>query len=139
MTVPSKQVFPARLESLEAINAFVTAAAETAGLDDRAIYAVQMAVEEACSNIIEHAYGDVQEGDIECACVADAVGLTITLCDYGQEFDPSQVPEPDLQCRLEDRPVGGLGLYLIYQMMDEVRFECRPDCNLLTMVKRREL
>ena len=138
MAAPSKEVFPARLESLEAINAFVTAAAEAAELDARAIYAVQMAVEEACSNIIEHAYGDVQEGDIECTCVADATGLTITLCDYGREFDPSQVPEPDLQCSLEDRPVGGLGLYLIHQMMDDVSFECRPNCNLLTMVKRRE-
>ncbi len=64
--------------------------------------------------------------------------LTIILRDHGDSFDPASVPEPDLTCDLEDRRVGGLGVYLIRQLMDEVSYE-RPSGagNVLVLVKRR--
>jgi len=131
--------FPGRFDSLAAISAFVIRAAEAAGLDARAVCAVQMAVDEACSNIIEHAYGDEGRGAIECTCRINDDGLTVTLRDYGRPFDPASVSEPDLHASLEDRNGGGLGLYFIHQLMDEVHFEFTPDSgNVLTMVKRKE-
>jgi serine/threonine-protein kinase RsbW len=132
-------VFPGRYDSLAGIVDLVTAAAEKAGLDMRGVHAVQLAVDEACSNIIEHAYGGEGRGDIECTCCANSDGLTMTLTDHGAPFDPDSVPEPDLQGDLEGRAEGGLGVYIMRQVMDEVRYEFTPDSgNVLTMVKRRE-
>ena len=131
--------FPGRFDSLAAIGEFVTRAAEAANLNARARYAVQVAVDEACSNIIEHAYGGEGRGDVECTCRVNEDGLTVILRDRGQPFDPTSVPEPDLEASLEDRNTGGLGLYFVRKLMDEVRFEFTPDVgNVLTMVKRKE-
>ena len=74
--------FPGRFEGLAAISEFVTRAAMDAGLDARAIYAVQLAVDEACSNIIEHAYGGEGRGNIECTCRVNDMGLTIILIEH---------------------------------------------------------
>lgn len=136
MDTPKTATFPARFDSLAAIGEFVTRAADAAGLDARAVYAVQLAVDEACSNIIEHAYGGEGRGDIECTYIINSHGLTVILRDYGCPFDPTSVPEPDLCASLEDRQAGGLGLYCIRQLMDQVCFEFTSDSgNVLTMVK----
>jgi len=139
MTTSKTLTFPGRFESLAAIGEFVTRAAEAAGLDARDVYAVQLAVDEACSNVIEHAYGDEGCGDIECTCRICEDGLTVMLRDHGRPFDPTSVPEPDLHASLAHHPGRGLGLYFMRKLMDEVRFEFTPDAgNVLTMVKRRE-
>lgn len=139
MNVSQTRTFPGQFDSLAVIGEFVTLAAEDAGLNERAAYAVQMAVDEACSNIIEHAYGGEGRGVIECTCRIDDDGLTIVLRDYGCFFDPTRVPDPNLQAGLEDRSNGGLGLYFMRRLMDEVHFESTPDSgNMLTMIKRKE-
>lgn len=131
--------FPGRFDSLAAISEFVARAAEAAGLDARALYQVELAVDEACSNIVEHAYGGEGHGDIEVTCRINSDGLTVMLRDYGRPFDPTGVAPPDLHASLEDRDLGGLGLYFMRQLMDEVHFEFTSDSgNLLTMVKRKQ-
>ena len=135
-----KAVFPGRFDSLAAIGEFVTRAAEDAGLDARAAYQVQMAVDEACSNIITHAYSGEGHGVIECSYHIDDTSLTVTLRDYGQPFDPTRKPPPDLHTSLQERNEGGLGLYFIHTLMDEVRFEFTSGSgNVLTLVKFREV
>ncbi|MGC8878334.1 MAG: ATP-binding protein [Anaerolineae bacterium] len=132
-------VFPARCESLAAIIAFVTEAAHQAGLDTDAIRAVQLAVDEACMNIIEHAYQGTASGSIACSCAVDARGLSITLIDHGIPFDLDRVPQPCLSADLEERSGRGLGVYMMCRLMDEVRHEFSPQSgNILTMVKYRE-
>ena len=132
-------VFPGRYDSLTGIVDFVTTAAETAGLNARDVQAVQLAVDEACSNIIQHAYGGEGRGDIECTCCIGADGLTMTLTDHGASFSPHDVPIPDLGADLEGRMEGGLGIFIMRKMMDEIRFAFAPESgNVLTMVKRRE-
>jgi len=141
MKILQTLTFPGRFESLAPISKFVTRAARAAGLDACAVDAVQLAVDEACSNIIEHAYGGEGRGDIECTCHVNDDGLTVILRDHGRPFDPSLVPEPNLCPSLEDEDCtgGGLGLYFMRQLMDTVYFEFAPDTgNVLTMVKRRE-
>ena len=131
--------FPARHDSLAAICELVTRAAESAGLDERGVYAVQLAVDEACSNIIQHAYGGEGRGDIECTCCPGDGELTVTLHDHGHPFDPSCVPVPNLQPTLDECTGGGLGLYFMRQLMDQVHFESMPGAgNVLTMVKRKD-
>jgi serine/threonine-protein kinase RsbW len=137
-------VYPAQFENLDHVREFVGGAAQKCGLDASAIYAVQLAVDEAFSNIIEHAYGGECLNQIECKCQIASSGLTITLRDCGAPFDPNVVPEPDLEAELEKRDIGGLGLYFIRQLMDEVDFSFMPDpetgrrCNVLRMQKHKE-
>lgn len=117
---------------------FAAQAAKDAGMDDTEVCAVELAVDEACSNIIEHAYGLDKGGEIECTCTAANDCLTVILRDHGKPFNLSSVTEPDLSSGLEKRPLGGLGVYLMRQLMDEVRFEALGEAgNLLTMVKHK--
>jgi serine/threonine-protein kinase RsbW len=131
--------FPGRLDSLAAISEFVTRAAEDAGLDERGVYEVQLAVDEASANVVEHAYGGEALGEIEITCSIDGDGLTVTLRDHGHHFDPDGVPSPRLDAPLAERNNRGLGLYLMRQVMDEVRFDFAPDTgNTVTMVKLKK-
>lgn len=133
--------FPASYKSLAAISKFVTAGAEAAGLDDKAAYAVRLAVDEACTNIIEHAYAGMEAMEaqgITCSYRVSDKALTITLRDRGRPFNLDEVPEPDICSPLEERQIGGLGVYFIHEMMDEVYFSCNPDgSNTLKLVKHR--
>jgi serine/threonine-protein kinase RsbW len=139
MDTSETQTFPGRFDSLTAINRFVTRFAETAGLGPKATYDVQMAVDEACSNIIEHAYGGQGRGPIECTCRVHDDQLIVILNDYGCPFDPSSVPRPDLCANLDKRNSGGLGLFFIQQLMDQVQFASKPGVgNTLTLIKRRK-
>jgi serine/threonine-protein kinase RsbW len=131
-------IFPARYKNLDDMRQFAAQAAKDAGMDDTEVYAVELAVDEACSNIIEHAYGSDKGGEIECTCTAANDCLTVILRDHGKPFNLSSVTEPDLSYGLEKRPLGGLGVYLMRQLMDEVRFEALGEAgNLLTMVKHK--
>ncbi|HHY89512.1 MAG TPA: ATP-binding protein [Chloroflexi bacterium] len=132
------KVFPGNYESLSIIAEFVRQAAEEVGLDPCATYAVETAVDEACSNIIEHAYGGENIGDIVCTCFIKSSELVIQLQDTGRSFNPDLVEDPDITAPLEERENHGLGLYMMRQWMDEVRFSFDDGINTLTMVKRKE-
>ena len=130
---------PGRFESLAQIADFVTQAAREAGLNDDDVFHVEMAVDEACSNIIEHAY-DQTKGNIELTCgVPEPGNLKIVIRDHGRPFNPEVVPPPNLgqTVDLEAMQAGGLGLYFMRKLMDDVRFEFRPERgNTLVMIKR---
>lgn len=132
-------IFPGSYESLHPIREFVVKAAEQAGFDEAGVYAVELAVDEACSNIIEHAYGGENKGNIQCTYRISKESLTIVLEDRGRKFDPDSVPEPNFSAQLENLKAGGAGLFLMRKMMDEVRFEFAEKGNILTMVKYRPL
>jgi serine/threonine-protein kinase RsbW len=130
-------IFPARFDQLDVIREFVKHAATDAGMDESGLHAVEMAVDEACSNIIEHAYNGMKAEDIECTCDHNGQTLTIILRDHGRPFRVKAVADPDLSTVLEDRRVGGLGVYLIRKLMDEVRYERLGDMgNILTLVRK---
>jgi serine/threonine-protein kinase RsbW len=128
---------PGRLENLSKICDFVVQAANDAGLDDSAVYAVELAVDEACTNIIEHAYGGENKGDIRCTCNITPEGLTVILQDQGRPFKPESIPAPKVKARLADLKSRGAGLFLIRKMMDEVHFDFSAEGNSLTMTKKK--
>jgi sigma-B regulation protein RsbU (phosphoserine phosphatase) len=133
-------IFPARFDQLDSIRGFAVQAARDAGMDDSQTYAVELAMDEACTNIIEHAYKGDEKGDIECTCDSNDICLTVVIKDHGKPFDPSTVSEPDLDADIDNRPLGGLGIYLIRQLMDEVHFEPLGESgNVLTLVKRKKV
>jgi len=130
-------IFDARFESLDAIREFVAQAARDAGFDDVNIYSIQLSADEACSNIIEHAYKGDPDHIIECSSTVDQGNFVLIFKDHGCCFDPEIVPEPNLSGKLEERSIGGLGLYLIHHLMDEVKYESQGEAgNVLTLKKR---
>ena len=132
------QTFPGRYDSLEKIAVFVRHEAEGSGLAHKEVFAVETAVDEAVSNIIEHAYKGENKGEITCTCITTPEGITVTLEDHGVPFNPLTVPVPNFNLPLEERGEHGLGLYLMQKWMDEVHFEFCQDCNRLVMVKHKE-
>ena len=139
MAQPQRLSVPGQFERLAEIAAFVTQAARRAGLNDDEVFHVEMAVDEACSNIIEHAYA-AQAGNIDLACRCPEVGqFEVVIRDSGPPFQPDEVTSPQLSAPadLDDLNEGGLGLYFIRKLMDDVRFEFVPgQGNRLTMLKR---
>ena len=126
---------PGRFKHLLELRQFVGEAAEKAGLDSRGVYAVKLATDEACTNIIEHGYGGEGKGVIECTCETSAAGLTVIIRDWGQAFDPKSVPDLDPTLALEEVGSRGAGLFLIKNLMDEVDFVFSKAGNVLTLVK----
>ena len=135
VVMPTRR-FPGRYESLAKIGDFVLAVAQKLGFSPAQLYAVQLAVDEACTNIIEHGYGGEGRGEIECVCNSSEGSLTVTLRDWGAQFNPDQVPEPDYDRPLEELRPRGAGLFLMRKMMDEVDFKFgTARGNELTMTK----
>jgi serine/threonine-protein kinase RsbW len=133
-----KLIVPASFTSLEEIRDYFSRAAQEAGLDEEAIFEVQVAVDEAASNIIDHAYEGECESEIECSYEIMKEKLKLNLHDHGKHFDPEKVELPDIMVDPTRRKKGGLGLYFMRQMMDEVNFSFSGDGgNDLTMIKRR--
>lgn len=126
---------PGRLDQIEAACDCVEAGAVEAGFDESTSYACQLAVAEACENIVKHAYGTGQRGDICVEVVASQGQLTIRLEDSGPPFNSARRPRQP-ECDQDDPPVGGLGLVIIHRVMDRVTYLRRAGVNRLTMRKR---
>jgi len=129
--------FPGRFSSLEKISLFVKQAAEETGLDELQVYSVELAVDEACSNIIEHAYGGENIGPIRLELRISAEGLEIMIHDRGKPFNPDSVPSINIQAPLEKRSPGGAGIFLMRKVMDEVHYSFGRGGNTLRMLKRK--
>ncbi len=130
--------FAAKFEYLDEIREFVGEIARKGGFSDKDVYNIELATDEAASNIIEHAYEKTPNGVLEMSCGMRGDVITIILIDHGESFDPSQIPLPDLKADLSNRKIGGLGIFLMRKLMDEVRYEPKPDkSNVLTMTKRK--
>ena len=130
--------FVAKFEYLDEIRDFVGAIARAEGFGDRDVYNIQLATDEAASNIMEHAYEGVTDGLLEISCGMDGGAIRIVFVDHGEPFDPSDVPDPDLTADLSDRKIGGLGIYLMRKLMDEVFYQSDAGKrNTLTLIKRK--
>ena len=135
--MPTKR-FTCSYHNLEKISDYVKEYAEQAGLDDTDVYAVQLAVDEASTNIIEHGYGLECPNRIDITCDIQEDGLKVVIYDDAEPFNPESIPEPEINVPLEDLKPCGLGIFLIRQMMDEVHYQSSPDKgNTLTMIKHR--
>ena len=130
--------FPGRYESLEEIAEFVRSIAQAAGLSPFETYKLETAVDEACSNIIEHAYCGISDGVIEFTILTTPEAITIILKDNGRKFSPDSVLPPDVNAPLKKRKDHGLGIFIIRKWMDDVQFDYIDGHNILTMTKYRD-
>jgi len=129
---------PSRLESLAAVSEFVAQTGQTLGLEPEQTHRLQLAADEACTNLILH--GQVAESHGERMITLDLCRTRdrciLTLRDHGRPFDLTALPAPRLKTDLRRRRPGGLGVYLIRTLMDEVTYRSEDGVNTLTMIKR---
>ena len=130
---------PARLENIRSLAALVKEFASRAHLNEQAVFHCQLALDEACVNIIEHAYPDNPAGEIEVAIHAYEGECAIHLTDFGEPYDPEQVTSSPVSCTIEEAKPGGLGLYLMQSVMDEIHYTPGTEGNCLIMVKRNPM
>ncbi len=127
----------AELESLSIFRDFIDKACQQhQRVDEQICYDLKLAVDEACTNIITHGYAGMNPGSIILSLAMAPNKVVVTITDFGHPFEPSEASAPDVEAGLEDLPMGGFGLFLIYQTMDEINYETTADGNRLTFIKQ---
>jgi anti-sigma regulatory factor (Ser/Thr protein kinase) len=101
-----------------------------------AMYLVSLAIEELVTNCIKYGYKDSNSHTIDFLLRVDGQILRLEVIDDGSPFNPLEAPRPDLSLPPEQRPIGGLGLHLLRELADEMRYERRDGTNRLTLIKR---
>lgn len=128
------------VSELAALEPFVEQIGEELGLDIPLTFNLQLALDEALTNVVNYAYGDQKDMPIEVN--ADVVEngkqrqIVIDIIDHGVPFNPiEEAPEVDTSLSAEERQIGGLGIFLIRQTMDDLRYSRRNDTNVFTLIK----
>lgn len=126
-----------RLESLGPLLDFVDRAAADAGVEPDTAFAIRLAAEEVCTNVITHGYAGGAPGPVTLRLRRDGGALELVIEDRAPLFDPTVLPRPDLSGDWESRPPGGVGWHLVREIMDEVQHVPRSGGgNVVTLVKR---
>ena len=123
--------------NLEIIGDFIAKTMKALGAkDEKDIFEVQLAVDEACTNIMEHAYsGKTGKITIQCRLSPNKKEFTVKLIDQGKPFDPNIVLPPDTEVTLDQRKRGGYGIYFMKQLMQTVKYAFTEKGNELTITK----
>ena len=115
-----------KTENLSLIRDFINTSAAEAGVTPDVLENIILAVDEACTNIIKHAYKSFPEGELIIKTKSTLTRFVISITDYGNTFEPDAIPEPDLQKYYRQKRVGGLGMYLMKTLMDDVKYVSIP-------------
>lgn len=110
--------------------------AESHGLSEDERYAINLVLDEIVINVIKYGFDDTREHQIHVTLSVDAGTLTIVVDDDARAFNPLDQPPPDLDLPIEERPIGGLGIFLVRATMDDVQYERSGDRNVLTLKKK---
>ena len=135
-------VFPGEKLSLEndvrqvtRLSEFLKGVSGRLNLSAKTANDIRLAVEETVVNAMNYAYPDGRKGEILVEAETDGKALTFTISDAGAPFDPTAVPDADTTLPAEDRPIGGLGLFLVRNLVDTMHYDRVNDRNILTLVK----
>ena len=137
MKVLADITVPARLESLEGLVKSATGSALQCGFAGESLFTVELVTEETVLNVFKYAYPE-GEGAVRLRCMGDADRFVIEVSDRGVPFDATAQPAPDVTSPLEERPVGGRGIYLIKKMTDGMRYTREDGRNILSLFIRRK-
>ena len=126
----------AYLESLRDFREFIKDhCAGVPGVTEEVLYDVHLAVDEACTNIITHGYAEMDPGSVILDLELEPDKLSVSLTDFGHSFEPGKAPVPDVAASIEERELGGFGLFFINQSMDEVDYRVTEDGNTMILTK----
>jgi serine/threonine-protein kinase RsbW len=136
-TAESRLVIPGILEQIVRAREFVAQIARQSGLGEQSVHHCQLAVDEVCTNIVEHGYQfQGYDKPIEIICRAEPPNFVIILIDEAPAFNPLDLPTPDPTQPLEQRHGGGWGVHFAKEMMDYAEYSRQGNYNRLTLVKR---
>ena len=124
---------PSITDNLELIRMIVSTVAEKVGFNPDDVSKIELAVDEACANVIKHAYNKDRLQPIDLVIEIDYKKMSIVVTDHGKGFDFTKMPKTDVKEYLAEMRVGGLGIYLMKALMDEVEFNSQP--GMKTQVK----
>jgi anti-sigma regulatory factor (Ser/Thr protein kinase) len=125
---------PNDIATITQLSEFVETVCEEKGLDMALTMNLNLALEEAVVNVMSYAYPDSQ-GDVKVDIIIDDQKVVSTLTDSGIPFDPTQKGDVDTTLPAEERPIGGLGIHLVKQIMDKVSYQYVDNQNILTLEK----
>lgn len=128
--------FPAYYRNLATIADYAIQYARGFGFDHKALYAIELALDEACANVIDHGYEGEGKGSIDLEIFTEGSQFTIKIEDTGKAFDPDCIPAPDLTSPLDLRCERGLGVFTMRKLMDGVEFSRSGGRNCLLLTKR---
>ena len=121
---------------LSLLEEFIRSAAAEKGLGEELTNSLNLAMEEAVTNVILYAYPEGTEGRIDIDATVREDSLEFSISDSGSPFDPTAAPEADITLGVDERPIGGLGIYLVRKLMDSVSYERTDGKNKLTLTKK---
>jgi anti-sigma regulatory factor (Ser/Thr protein kinase) len=124
------------INQLMRLNEYLRQATETLDLSPSVCMNLKLAVEEAVVNVILYAYPGEINKDIFISLEHNEEKVTVVITDYGVAFDPTTAPLPDIALPLEKRPIGGMGTFLIKQLMTKVSYHRTENKNVLTLTKQ---
>jgi anti-sigma regulatory factor (Ser/Thr protein kinase) len=127
------------INNLPVISDFVADVLTHFEADHATVNRVQLAVDEACTNIIKYAYSGEGVGRLKLVLELEGNELIITVTDWGKPFDPNTIPPPDLNSEVEERQIGGLGIYFIKKLMDDVSYSFDTEKGNRLILKRKLL
>ncbi len=125
-----------KVSEISKLNAFVKSATAALNMENGLANRIKLAVEEAVTNVIDYAYPNGTEGKIDITIEADENRIRFILTDSGAEFDPTSVSKADTTLSINERPIGGLGVFLVRNLMDSINYERIKGKNILRMEKR---
>lgn len=125
-----------KIEEIVRMTEFVDEISRELNLSVEDTFNIRLAIEEAVTNVIMYAYPQTVEGDILLSAREEGDSIVFQLVDSGNEFDPTLQPDADVTSSLEDREIGGLGIFLIRQLMQSVSYSRIDGRNVLTMIKQ---
>ncbi|HDP98122.1 MAG TPA: ATP-binding protein [bacterium] len=117
---------PSKTDNLELIRTMIAHIAKTVGFDEDDVNKIELAVDEACANVIKHAYYKDTKDSIDLIVEIDYKKLTVIITDQGIGFDVKNILNRDIKNYLAQMKVGGLGIHLMKALMDEVEFKSKP-------------
>lgn len=123
------------LAQLARLYDFLARQSEIYGFNELQQMQIKLALEEVVTNVILYAYPDKKEQDIRIDISGENRILQFIITDSGIPFNPLEKEEPDLTLPPEERPIGGLGIFLVKQLMDEVNYSRSEGKNILTLIK----
>jgi sigma-B regulation protein RsbU (phosphoserine phosphatase) len=124
------------IQQIPQLAEFIETIAEEIELDQGLAMSLNLALEEAVTNVILYAYPEGSDGLVDIEAILSKDKLRFIISDSGMEFDPTAAPEADVTLGVEDRPIGGLGIYLVRKIMDTVSYERADGKNILSMTKK---
>ncbi len=124
------------ITEISKLSAFIDEIGEEFSLTPDVVFNLNLVLEEAVVNVINYAYPKEEHQSIYLSAALHDDSIVFVLTDTGKEFDPTQAPEADITLSAEERPIGGLGIFLIRQIMNEVKYQRIEGKNVLTLEKK---